>query len=262
MKSNLRSEDALAYFESVDRLSRIHSNAKNLKADPTPASCVGEKAKPVRLITCDTPKARRYLGGVKAAHGADFVLVVLNLNRYGGSGGVYPVITTGSPATMMVHEFMHQLGFADEYAYLNACEADTYCDLQAGDTKSKSGYGSLPGTSFNVALFNSFNSYIDDQDVKNRHATSIPWVNSIATTTPLQVSGKIGTPSSLGKVGLYQTIVCERASRRLDTWQSVPQSTIMKALSTNYVPDVYWNTIAKSLGTRLLKAPVAGEKVF
>ncbi|MES2965450.1 MAG: M64 family metallopeptidase [Bdellovibrionota bacterium] len=255
-KSNFRGvgEEALQYFESIDRLSRLSLGAKGLAAAKIPASCTGNKTKPTRLITCDTPKANRYLGSVKGTMKADFVLVVLNLPQYGGSGGRYPVITAGSPATMMVHEFMHQLGFADEYAYISACEADTYCDVQAEDSKSKSGYGYLPGTSFNVALFNSFNSYIDDEDVRNRHATKIPWVRSIATSTPLQVNGKLGTPAASSEVGIYPAIVCEKASRRLDTWQSVSKSTIMKSLSTNYIPEVYWNTIAKSLGTTIRPA--------
>lgn len=259
---NFRSDDeALRYFESIDRLAHVHSTAAKF-AEPIPASCGGDKSKPTRLITCDTPKANRYLGAVKASMRADHVLVVLNLPQYGGSGGRYPVMTVGSPATMMIHEFLHQLGFADEYAYISACEADTYCDGFSGDMKSKSGYGYLPGTSFNIALFNAFNSYVDDQDVRNRHSTKLPWISSIGGSTPLQVEGKLGTPSNDGRIGIYTAITCSKASRRLDTWQPDSRTTIMQSLKTNYVPQVYWNTIAKSLGTRVGATPMGPEKVF
>lgn len=254
-------DDGLRHFESIDRMSRPPRDAK-FANEPRPQSCAGEKEKPARLITCDTPKARAYLGGVKASMNADHVLVVLNLPQYGGSGGTYPVMTAGSPATMMVHEFLHQLGFADEYAYISACEADTYCDLQASDSKSKSGYGYLPGTSFNVALFNAFNSYIDDEDVRNRHAAQLPWSASIAKTTPLQVGGKLGTPASDFSVGVHEAIVCSKATRHLETWQPDPRSTIMQSLKTNYLPEVYWNTVAKSLGTTVGARKPKIEKVF
>ena len=255
-------EPDLAKAESMEREFILNTIAPRASL---PKSCPKKSAPIDRLIACDTPQALKYLSRVQKARRADFVLVVKADVRYGGSGGRFPVITTGSPATMALHELMHQLGFADEYAYENACEADIYCDQKADDTISKNGFGFLPGTSFNVAQFNGFNSYIDDADVRKRHGSQIPWLKSILLTTPLQVQGHIGTPISpvdpLVDIGLYPAITCQKASKRFDTWQADPRITIMRALTTNYIPEVYWEPLAKALNTSLGE-PHVSEKVF
>lgn len=216
-----------------------------------PPSCNDKETPISRLISCDTPQANAYLGALAKTEHTKFALIVKTDARYGGSGGTYPVITTGSPATMAVHELMHQLGFADEYSYYNACEADIYCDDSGGDYTSASGYGSLPGTSFNVAMFNARSSYASSQEARNDHAKQIPWLAQIDAKTPITTNGKLGTAPASNETGLFKTIVCDRASKRLDTWSPTTDTTIMRTLATTHIPKDYWPTIAKSLGTHI-----------
>jgi hypothetical protein len=184
---------------------------------------------------------------------ASIAIVVKADSRYGGSGGKRPVITTASPASMAIHELMHQLGFADEYAYISACEADIYCPAGVSDSKSPSGFGNLPGTSYNVAAFNARSSYASSDDARRAHAKSIPWFSFIPTKASLITHGKLGSPSTGMAAGLYRAIVCDKATQRRDTWQAVSESTIMKTLSTTRIPKAYWPTLARSLGTTLPK---------
>jgi hypothetical protein len=237
-------ETLLARSEWRDRESR----AKNFDL---PRSCSNKDAPISRLISCDTPQANRYLAALQKTERAQAIIVVKTDSRYGGSGGSRPVITTGSPAAMAIHELMHQLGFADEYAYTNACEADIYCDENAGDFKSPSGYGALPGTSFNVAAFNARTTYSSNADVRKTHGRDIPWLSFISASTDLVTAGRLGSPAKAGEIGLYRAVVCDKASDRHDTWLSTSDATIMKTLGTTYIPKDYWNTIAKSLGTHI-----------
>ncbi|MGG2352376.1 hypothetical protein ACE4Z7_24550, partial [Salmonella enterica] len=86
-----------------------------------------------------------------------------------------------------------QLGFADEYQYSNACEADIYCDSSNGDFKSPSGYGALPGTSFNVAAFNAKSNYASSAEARKAHASRIPWLSQIPSSTELIHGHQLGT---------------------------------------------------------------------
>lgn len=251
----LSDEDQLAFSEFRDRLARLRQNQNSPEASPMslPPSCNNKGGTPERLISCDTPTARTYLNGLKKSEGARFAIVVKTDSRYGGSGGTNPVITSASPAAMALHELMHQLGFADEYGYYNACEADTYCGQQVGNDVSPSGFGNLPGTSFNVALFNSRGSYSGDSDVRAKHGAALPWLSAIASSTKLTTGSKLGSPDS-SKTGIFRAIVCDKASKRMETWQSTPNDTIMRTLQTTSIPRAYWNTIARSLGTSLKSA--------
>lgn len=240
--SDSNQEELLARSEWRDQVVRI--------AATLPPSCSNKDNPISRLITCETPQANAYLNALKKTEKAQQIIVVKTDARYGGSGGVRPVITTGSPASMAIHELMHQLGFADEYAYLNACEADIYCDANAIDYKSPSGFGALPGTAFNIASFNAKTSYSSNSDVRKTHGSQIPWLSFIDTKTDLTTGGQLGTPKT-GQVGLYRSGVCDKSTDRHDTWQSTTDVTIMKTLSTTKIPKDYWPTIAKSLGTHV-----------
>lgn len=216
-----------------------------------PPSCSNKDGPISRLINCDTPQANAYLSALQRTEKAQIAIVVKTDSRYGGSGGKRPVITTGSPASMAIHELMHQLGFADEYAYISACEADIYCTSGAQDSKSPSGYGALPGTAFNIAAFNARSSYASNADARAAHGKQIPWLTSITATTNLVTNGKLGSPPASGVTALYRSTVCDKASQRRDTWQPVSDNTIMKTLATTKIPKAYWPTIATSLGTHI-----------
>ncbi len=250
--------DLVTTLDSVDdellmrSESRDRTNVQEMSAMATlPASCSNKDGPISRLISCDTPQANSYLNALQRTEKASVAIVVKTDSRYGCSGGKRAVITTSSPATMAIHELMHQLGFADEYAYTSACEADIYCPPGTPNDKSPSGYGNLPGTSFNIAAFNSKSSYSSNSDVRASHGKSIPWMSFISSKTELVTGGKIGTPPAAGVTGLYRSIVCDKATRRRDTWQAVADATIMKSLSTTNIPKAYWPTLAKSLGTTI-----------
>ncbi len=247
--SALSDEELLARAESRDRLADIHNFTKAVQSLP-PSCNEKDGGVPTRLISCQSSVTKSYIQGLLKSERAALAIIVKDEARYGGSGGETPVITTGSPASMAIHELMHRLGFADEYGYYNSCEADIYCDQQSGDFTSKSGYGFLPGTSFNVALFNARASYSSSSEVRRTHGPKVPWLSSISSSTKLLTNSKLGTPDS-GKVGIYRAIVCDKATKKLETWQSTSEPTIMKTLSTTYIPKPYWNTLAKSLGTKI-----------
>lgn len=240
------SSEALANAEWRDRQMQPQGFIDNL-----PASCHQKESPISRLITCDTPQANRYLGSLAKSEKAKYALVVKTDARYGGSGGTYAVMTTGSPAAMAIHELMHQLGFADEYSYTNACEADIYCAGAASTTQAPAGFGWLPGSSFNIALFNARASYASNSAVRKIHGADIPWLSFIDLKTDLTSGGHLGSAPKSGQVALFRSIVCDKATQRAETWQSTTDTTIMKTLSTTHIPKDYWPTIAKALGTHI-----------
>jgi len=236
--------------ENLLARSEWRERAMNFNA-ALPPSCSNKENPISRLISCDTPRANAYLSALQKTEKAQHVIVVKTDPRYGGSGGERPVITTSSPASMAIHELMHQLGFADEYSYISACEADIYCSSTADDYKSPSGYGFLPGTSFNVAAFNARTNYSSNADVRKVHGSQIPWISFIDKSTDLTLNGKLGSAPKPDQVGLYRAVVCDLATDRHETWQSTSEPTIMKTLATTKIPKDYWATIAKSLGTHI-----------
>lgn len=241
-------DELLRLAESRDRRAQI---TRGLRALGLPPSCSDKGGLPTRLITCDSPQSQAYLAALKRTEKANYVVVVKDDARYGGSGGPYPVVTSGSPSAMAIHELMHRLGFADEYGYYTPCEADIYCPLQSDTSISPSGYGSLPATAYNVTLFNERARYASNADVRKAHAKNVPWLASIdAKTDLISAAGKLGTPAA-GKIGIYRAIVCDKASQTMESWQSTSEPTIMKTLGTTYIPKNYWPIIAKSLGTHI-----------
>jgi hypothetical protein len=236
----------LAFTEWRDRIGLAIDAKREL-----PFTCK-ETPKPQRLIDCDTPKARAFLSALKQDRGAEFALVIKNDPRYGGSGGLNPVITTGSPELMAIHEFMHRLGFADEYEFTTDCEADLYCvdSAKDQDVPSNSGYGNLPGWSFNVPRFNSLDSYDSNKVARRAHGKLVPWLPLISRDTLLVTGRTLGSPESV-RFGLHRAVVCNKATERSDTWRAENADNVMHSLHTNYIPELYWETIARSLGTTI-----------
>lgn len=239
----------------------------NFASGGLPASCRVPNAQlnalEDRLIRCDSPESLAFLRKQKTQLSASYVMVVIDDPRYGGSGGEFPTMTSASPTEMGIHELMHQLGFTDEYQYISACEADIYCLGLFADFKSPSGFGSYPGTAFNVAVFTAQNPYASSQDVITRHGKKIPWLKQLpaaALATLVDQEKNLGTPDK-NTVGIFSTNVCDLASTATHTWTAETRPTIMQTLNTNYIPSVYWPTIAKSLGTTV-GAAVDGEAVY
>ncbi|MES2855819.1 MAG: hypothetical protein V4692_08145 [Bdellovibrionota bacterium] len=225
---------------------RTHAFDTDQKLPPT---CKGDP--PDRLIDCGTPTAKKFLADAQSAYKARHVIVVKELSRYGGSGGKFPVITTASPAMMAIHELMHQLGFADEYAYTTDCEADLYCaDGAHDDARNPSGYGSLPGVSYNVPRFNAQESYSSNASVRRQHGSLIPWLAKLDPSANLISNQRLGSPST-ERFGLHRGVTCEKASERTDTWRLENAPNVMSSLKTSYIPTFYWKTIAESLGVKI-----------
>lgn len=183
-----------------------------------------------RLVGCDTEVISRDA----ASRGIDQVLVVKNSADYGGSGGGVPVMTSSSPTSMMLHEYLHTLGLCDEYQYA-ASEAGLYCSDGGG----------------NMAIFApNPQGYQSDAAARSEHMGDIPWGEFIKSETLITNNSetKLGTgavnrslyatpnttnsPSSTSSaIGLYQGQTCKNANPPKSTWQPGREASIMEFLS-------------------------------
>ncbi|MBC7537693.1 MAG: hypothetical protein H7281_02640 [Bacteriovorax sp.] len=196
----------------------VQASQLNCKADAAIA----------RLPECDT----HAIVLDAAQRGVSQAIIVKDNPIYGGSGGAIPVVTTGSPASVAVHEYMHTLGLSDEYQY-SASEAVIYC-------KSVS--------SPNLAFIEpNPNGYQNDSSARSQHMGHIPWGEFIKSETPITHSGgtllgtdgvnhdmyatpnSTGAPSRMGSsVGLYEGKTCKSAVPPLKTWQPGREASIME----------------------------------
>lgn len=183
-----------------------------------------------RLVTCDNSDEFQSRA-MKA--GADQAMIVKNMPKWGGSaavGGGVPVITTGTSARAMLHEYLHTLGMCDEYEY-KAEEAGFYCSREK--------------SSPNITFIRPKDKYNGDTDARKSHMMQIPWYNDIMNETPITAAGiSLGTgmvdfkkkaaPNSSdiatvleSPTGLFRGRVCDKASPALPSWHPGGLSTIM-----------------------------------
>ncbi len=146
---------------------------------------------------------------------------------FGAAGGV-PVITTGTSARAMLHEYMHVLGLCDEYEYTVA-QADIYC---------------LEGNTPNTTYIEPRASYANDGEARSAHSSEIPWHGDILRTTPIVSGSQLGTgnvsrekevpnntkiPTALAEpVGLFKGRVCKNATVRKTAWVPGGKQTVME----------------------------------
>lgn len=171
-----------------------------------------------------------------AEAGANQVFVVKDMDKYGGSGGPIPVMTTHSQSDnrMMIHEYLHTLGLCDEYKY-SASESEYYCKESGA----------------NMAIITpNPNGYQNDGDARTQHMGKIPWAQDILETTKIthEDGKKLGTdalssnvtsarnetnsPTTLGAaIGLYEGQTCAEATPKVYTWNPGREVTIMDKLS-------------------------------
>lgn len=210
-----------------------------------------------RLIQVDCGSA---LATVQAETNSDYLIFVKDDKSYGGSGGSFPTMTTGSPATVGVHELLHQMGMADEYEYSTACEADLFC--VAATTREKSSKpGYLPSDSYNVTTFEDHPPYQNDARARAMHSSQIPWYSAIQSRTKITTGSNLGTPPGDNVIGLFRGQTCNKSSGRLKSWVSGNKMTLMESISTNYIPEHYWPTIAAALGETLEQQTPKNEEV-
>ena len=169
-----------------------------------------------RLIGCDSNSISKDA----VRNGFDQAFAVSNSPFYGGSGGSVPVITSSdqTPVSMIAHEYMHTLGFGDEYSY-SAGEAKIYC---------KTNY-IKKWINLTIIRLRS-GGYTDDGDAREKHNWQIPWYNKIENTTPIY-GGSLGTPAKQNsKIGLFKAQSCSKAIPRIYAWKP-GHKTIMEFLN-------------------------------
>ncbi|MBY0415505.1 MAG: hypothetical protein K2Q18_15135 [Bdellovibrionales bacterium] len=183
-----------------------------------------------RMVTCkDTESIQKRA----LAKGGQQAMIVKNITKYGGSSGIgggVPVITTGSPPRVMLHEFLHTLGLCDEYAYPEE-EAKDFCE----DVKINP----------NAAYIQPQSSYGSDSEARAMHSGQIPWYGDIFATTRITNSSQLGTgvvskelnapndntiPAALSEpTGLYRGKTCDNAIPKIKkvVWHPGGKATIM-----------------------------------
>jgi hypothetical protein len=170
-----------------------------------------------------------------ASKGIDQAIIVKSSNKYGGSGGSIPIITSGSPANMALHEYLHTLGLADEYPYPSS-EANYYC--KQNDPQ---------GTNLTV-IEPKASGYPSDSFARSEHMRQIPWglrikpetlITSGQTLGTGKVSTQTLTPSNNSDdknristaIGLYAAPTCLKATPPVHMWQPNGEITIMNNLT-------------------------------
>lgn len=198
-----------------------------------------------RLVTCDSIQDK--IQAVTKQLGGDHTIVIKDStdlakeSEHGGSaavGGNMLVVTSHSHAGTALHEFMHSLGFSDEYIYsLN--DAKVYC------TPNKKASG-------NLAVITPKEPYSDDAQARSLHSSDIPWYNKISSSTLITNSGqtKLGTVPNGDKIemnypvnnsiypspfneptGLYESEICRNGEIKLRLWKPGASKSIMGSLN-------------------------------
>lgn len=179
-----------------------------------------------RVVDCDPAN----LLTIAAENNTEHAIYIREDATYGGSGGSVPVINSGSPPNMAIHEFLHKFGFADEYPY-SAEEAHHYCSNARTP---------------NVAFFNDTPPYSSDGHARQEHSADIPWYGEIRPATLITSGSDLGTPRR-GVVGLFRSVTCDNANPPVASWKPGSEPTIMENLETNHIPRSYWPAILTGL---------------
>lgn len=183
-----------------------------------------------RLVMC------KNIDGIQAMamrRGGDQAMIVKDMGKWGGSsaiGGGVPVITTGTDARVMLHEYMHTLGLCDEYEYAKS-EAPLYCNTNPAAP--------------NLVLITPYSSYSSDQDARYKHRFDIPWYGDILPSTPITTGGvsfgtgevdfkKVSAQNTTDMkamledpIGVYRGKVCNQSNPPKISWHPGSGSTIM-----------------------------------
>lgn len=201
-----------------------------------PESCATDTASKEdqeRVIVCN---ANHELTPLMGETNADRTIFIKESATHGGTAGEIITMTTAAPPVTALHELMHTFGLSDEYEYLSACEADTYCPF----------YKSAP----NTALFLDQPPYASDAAARSRHAKDIPWFGQIKASTHITRGRNLGTPKP-HLTGLYPGKMCNKSTKPIKTWHPGDRVTVMETLATDYVPEAYWNLVAEGLHTKI-----------
>lgn len=223
-----RAREVAAAFASTTPWSMFDITTEIMEKTSEELECAeGETIK--RLIT-----ANRGLASTEASrNGADQAIIICNLSMHGGSGGSIPVVAANARSVQVAfHEFMHTLGFSDEYEY-SASEALIYC----ADLDHRTGV--------NLAHIVPLDSYASDEVARTEHSPEIPWYSNIFAATPITQDSKLGTPSSVTNTfGLFESATCRSAVPSIPMWKPGSATSIMQSTaSTVTIDGIYSNML-------------------
>jgi hypothetical protein len=214
-KSRSKANEIINYFNTVVPFNEFNFDFKIFSIDSTKLNCKS-KFGIDRLIDCN----KSYVSMKAARDGVDQAFIVSDSKKYGGSGGSIPVITSSrkTPVSMIVHEYLHSLGFGDEYTYSKS-EAKLYCTKKEMDKY------------LNLTIIKPLKGgYESDIYAKAVHSSDIQWYPDIKPGTPIS-SRLLGTPAeNNGEIGLFKAKSCAKAAKEIRLWKP-GHLTIMEKLS-------------------------------
>ncbi|OGS07914.1 MAG: hypothetical protein A2270_02585 [Elusimicrobia bacterium RIFOXYA12_FULL_51_18] len=226
----LLTNEAFASIRDRFRIEYVEGDADSM-------NCRNDVPQAPRIISCDMTYILSL--GTAPAH----MTAVFTSRGSGGAGGSFPVVSLDYPLPTMLHEMLHTWTLNDEYIY-SPSEADFYCDYPQ----------ILKGP--NTSSFVTLETYVSDAEARDRHQADIPWVFDIQSGVPVTVSStadsgemnvlKLGTPMELAgaEPGLYPGSNC---SRKLPSFRPYGIDTIMKTLSTTWIPPIHQKAVLAAI---------------
>jgi len=212
-----RAEEIRDYFRNTPPFTEFYFEMDIRPLSTEELGCETSPGIP-RLVVCDTGRIMRE--AMEANY--DQAFVISDNENYGGSGGSIPVMTSSSsvPLSTMLHEYMHVLGFCDEYIYSPS-------DLEAYDYCAP---GLIQRAVNTVEITPSAQGYPSDEVARETHSSQIPWFNHIQSTTPIATTS-LGTPKTHNnEIGLFPSEMSQHARREVHLWKPGGESTIMNNL--------------------------------
>jgi hypothetical protein len=212
-----RAQEVRDFFQNTPPFSEFHFEMEIRSMMTDELACQATEGIP-RLVVCDT----RTIMDQAYYDNFDQAFVVSDSEAYGGSGGAIPVITSSNsvPISTMIHEYMHVLGFCDEYIY-------SAQDLETFDYCSPNFISNAVNA---VEITPLEEGYTGDQQARATHARSIPWYRHIQETTPIATQS-LGTPGGQSnEIGLFPSMTCQNSSREIHLWKP-GHNTIMSNLN-------------------------------
>ncbi len=224
--NNKKADEVINAFKTTYPFNQFSLEFEVKKVEPSKLNCAPRLGID-RLLGCDTEDIARDA----AKRGVDQVFIVKDSPKYGGSGGGIPVMSSSSPTSMLIHEYLHTLGLCDEYEYSKE-EASIYCVANGA----------------NLALINPDpKGYKSDSEARSKHMGNIPWAGIIKPQTLITNIPNLGTasvdhstlatPNSgnsvsplVSVVGLYRGKTCDNAVIPKVSWNPGREASIMQYL--------------------------------
>lgn len=189
-----------------------------------------------RTIRCQSEKILNLAGETNA----DYMIFIKDSPDWFGTSGEILTLSSKVPPEIAVHEFMHALGFGDEYNFPSRCEADIHCPH-------------LMNLAYvNTTAFADFPPYSSDQSAREQHSRQIPWYGQIKASTKIVTGTELGTPDK-SRIGLFQVGICDKATEKIKSWKPGTEITVMEKANTAYIPRSYWPRIAEVLRTKIIE---------